>query len=373
MSEKENKIVDFKEKVVLTESQKLIILEMLNNENAETPKIKEILDRVFPGENLDARSKKGIIVREFIAEKGLDYRAAKEWVVKKDIQLTEEQKQYITNNIKSEKPLQMARVLFNNHNLTNLDSETRAIYSYIKELPSLVKAGSLDKQNYNVEEYKPPKTDDQCISRINQYVDNANFDRAKLTEKQKRDIKNLIGYLHSTRYVLQIQTYALEEDRRLFESSFIRCTYNRDLEEQEVDQYIMYATEVVSGKQIAKRIEQFEKQQDETLEETGKANMGMVEAVKVLRTDLHQCITRQRQLLKALEGERQKRMESQKEDNTSILDLLSYWKDYERRQHLLKLADIRESQLKDEIERLKNLDEVKLEIFGISERELIGQ
>src|ERR1041384_4522829 len=172
MSEKENKIVDFKEKVALTESQKLIILEMLNNENAETPKIKEILDRVFPGENLDARSKKGIIVREFIAEKGLDYREAKEWVVKKDIQLTEEQKQYITNNIKSEKPLQMARVLFNNHNLTNLDSETRAIYSYIKELPSLVKAGSLDKQNYNVEEYKPPKTDDQCISRINQYVDN---------------------------------------------------------------------------------------------------------------------------------------------------------------------------------------------------------
>ena len=362
-----------KREVILTDSQKARILEMLMENPEKPPKIKDVIkDPGVFNKEIDAREMEGLAVRKFIAEKGLNYHKAREWIAEKVIVLTEENKEYIVNNISNEKPLQMARIIFNNYNLTNLDLETRAVYAYIKELPSQVKAKSLDKNNYNLEEYRPPKTDDQCIARINKFVNNANLVREKLTEKQKRDIKNLIGYLHNTRYISQIETYATYPDRELFESSFIRCTYNRDLEEQEVDQYIMYATEVVSGKQIAKRIEQFEKQQDETLEETGKANMSMVEAVKVLRTDLHQCITRQRQLLKALEGERQKRMELIKEDNTSILDLLSYWKDYARRQHLLKLAQIRESQLIDEIERLKTLDEVKLEIFGITQNEILG-
>lgn len=362
-----------KKEVILTDSQKARILEMLMENPEKPPKIKDVIkDPGVFNKEIDAREMEGLAVRKFIAEKGLNFHKAREWRPEKIINLTEEQKTYIANNISNEKPLQMARILFNNNELTNLDTETRAIYSYISSLPSQVKAKSLDKETYALDEYKPPKTEDQAIARINKYVNNANLIKEKLTEKQKRDIKNLQGYLHSMRYTAQIETYALEKDRELFESSFIRCTYNRDLEEQEVDQYVMYATEVVSGKQIAKRIEQFEKQQDETLEETGKANMGMVEAVKVLRTDLHQCITRQRQLLKALEGERQKRMETQKEDNTSILDLLSYWKDYARRQHLLKLAQIRESQLIDEIERLKTLDEVKLEIFGITQNEILG-
>ncbi len=45
-------------------------------------------------------------------------------------------------------------MLFNNHELTNLDTETREIYSYIKELPSQVKASSLDKEIYSLDEYK---------------------------------------------------------------------------------------------------------------------------------------------------------------------------------------------------------------------------
>lgn len=362
-----------KKEVVLTPEQQARILEMLASDLDHPPKVKDIIkDPGVFNKEIDAREMEGLAVRKFIAEKGLKFHPAKEHIPAKEIVLTEEQKEYIINNIKNEKPLQMARTLFNNRELSNLASETVAIRDYIKSLPAQVRESQLEKDEYSETEYKPPKTDDQCIARINRYVNNANYIKEKLTEKQKRDIRNLIGYLHSTRYIAQIETYPLSIDRELFESSFIRCTYNRDLEEQEVDQYIMYATEVVSGKQIAKRIEQFEKQQDETLEETGKANMSMVEAVKVLRTDLHQCITRQRQLLKALEGERQKRMELIKEDNTSILDLLSYWKDYARRQHLLKLAQIRESQLKEEIERLKTLDEVKLEIFGITQNEILG-
>jgi len=363
-----------KENVILTDSQKARILEMLMENPEKPPKIKDIIkDPGVFNKEIDAREMEGLAVRRFIAEKGLKFHKAREWIPTKTIELNEEQKLFIANNVGTMKALEMSRTLFNDTELTNLDLETRSIYEFIKTIPSNVSNKTIKDENLVTDNYKPPKTEDQTITRINRYVNNANLTREKLTEKQKRDIKNLIGYLHTTRFLQEMGTYSRQEDRELFESEFIRCTYNRDLEEQEVSQYIMYCTDVVIAKDIKKRIEDFEGAQDDWISENQKPNMTYVEATNGLRNEYNQCIGRQKSLLKALEGERQKRMENQKEDNTSILDLLSYWKDYERRQHLLKLANTRDEELKEEIERLKSLDEIKLEIFGINPRELMGE
>jgi len=364
-----------KKDVILTDPQKARILEMLMVDPEKPPKIKDIIkDPGVFNKEIDAREMEGLAVRRFIAEKGLNFHKARDWRPTKVVILTEEQKEFISNNAVTMKPLEMARILFKNEELTNLDLETRAIYEYIKTLPSNISNAIVKSENLVIDDYKPPKTEDQTISRINKYVNNANLNREKLTEKQKRDIKNLIGYLHTTRFLQEIGTYSRQEDRELFESEFVRCTYNRDLEEQEVSQYIMYSTDVVIAKQIKKRWQELEAAQDEQMAENhNRPNMALVESIGQMRNEYNQCLGRQKSLLKALEGERQKRMESNKEDNTSILDLLSYWKDYERRQHLDKLAEIRDSELKDEIERLKSLDDIKLEIFGISPKELMGE
>ena len=367
-------LVEKKKDVVLTDSQKARVLEMLMENPEKPPKIKDIIkDPGVFNKEIDAREMEGLAVRRFIAEKGLKFHKAREWIPTKTIELNEEQKLFIANNVGTMKALEMSRTLFNDTELTNLDLETRSIYEFIKTIPSNVSNKTIKDENLVTDNYKPPKTEDQTITRINRYVNNANLTREKLTEKQKRDIKNLIGYLHTTRFLQEMGTYSRQEDRELFESEFIRCTYNRDLEEQEVSQYIMYCTDVVIAKDIKKRIEDFEGAQDDWISENQKPNMTYVEATNGLRNEYNQCIGRQKSLLKALEGERQKRMENQKEDNTSILDLLSYWKDYERRQHLLKLANTRDEELKEEIERLKSLDEIKLEIFGINPRELMGE
>lgn len=358
--------------VILTDNQKLIILEMLNADPDHPPKVKDIIEKVF-GKKIDAREMPGIAVRKFISEQGLKYTGARTNIPAKVIVLTEEQKEFIVNNVRSMKPLELGRVLFKNENLTNLDIEVREIYKFLKTLPNNITNSSVKSEELNISDYEPPKTEDQTIKRVNKYVSNAGLIKEKLTEKQKRDIKNLIGYLHTTRLLSQINTYSSAIDRELFESEFIRCTYDKALTEEEVDQYIIYATEVVSGRQIAKRIEMFERDQDANREGDGKLTMTLVELVNTLRQDLNQCITRQRALLKALQGERKERLNAQLEDNTSILDLLSYWKDYERRQHLLKLAGIRDEKLKDEIERLKSLPDIITEIFGISQKELLGE
>ncbi len=357
--------------IVLTDEQKAKILELFTN--SDKPMMVKDIILAITGQQLDARTKWGMAIREFISQQGLTYRGAREYIPPKVVELNEEQKLFITNNCGAMKPLEMARTIFNNRELTNLDVETRKIYEYIKTLPNNVSNKIVSQEDLVIDEYKPPKTEDQTIARINKFVNNANFNKEKLTEKQKRDIRNLIGYLHTVRFLQEIATYPRQLDRDLFESEFIRCTYNRDLEEQEVSQYIMYASDVVTAKQIKKRIQELDEAQDEQMaENNNRPNMALVESINSMRRDYDQCIGRQKTLIKALEGERQKRMENQKEDNTSILDLLSYWKDYERRQHLAKLADIRDQTLKDEIERLKSLPDIIVEIFGASDNELLG-
>lgn len=357
-----------KKKVILTPEQQLVILEMLNENPEKPPMVKDVLFKLF-NRKIDAREMEGIAVREFIAEKGLKYRGAREYISEKNIILTEEQKEFITNNVGSMKPLELARILFKNEQLSNLDAETREIYKYIKTLPSMV-VGQRDKE-INVDDYRPPKTDDQAIARINKYVNNASLEKTKLSENQKKDIKNLIGYLHSTRFLSQIGTYSLSDDRELFESEFVRCAFNKTLTEEEADQYIIYATEVVIAKQISKRIEQFENQQDDSLEETGKMSMTLVEAVSSLRGEFNQCITRQRGLLKALQGERNQRIKNEQTNKYSFSDMVVYYQKEENFQHLMKLKEMRDKLLLDEINRLKSMSAMKAEVFGLSERELL--
>ena len=62
------------------------------------------------------------------------------------------------------------------------------------------------------------------------------LDKDKLTAKQKKELISLISYLHTFRFLHQIGTYGTEEDRELFESSFIRYSYDKaDLTQEEVN------------------------------------------------------------------------------------------------------------------------------------------
>jgi len=359
------------EKFILSEEQKNIILGKLVADQSVPPTIKQIIDLLFPDRALDARSKEGRSIREFIASKNLDYTGARTWIPKKTITLTEEQKSFISNNIHTTKPLEMARMLFDNRELTNTDYETREIYKYIKTLPNNIQSQSIG-DPINVKEYQPPKTEDQAIARINKYVQNSDVDRNKLTEKNRRDIKNMLGYVHTMRYLSQIETYASVSERDLFESEFIRCTYDKSLTEEEVSQYIMYCTEVVIAKQISKRIQDLESLQDIQLDENnGRLNMSLVETVSSLRKEYNDCIGRQKSSLKSLQGERKERMKNEGANKGNIADLIVYAQNEEKRQHLLKIAADRRDRIKNEIGRIKNMDEIKAEIFGITEKEIL--
>ncbi len=352
--------------IQLDDNQQLLILKEWNERKTNPPSLTELIKVAFNGD-FDNRSPHGKAVRKFLASRKLVL--PKEVSKTASIQLTEEQKEYIGNNCANMTSVEMARELFNNQILGPLNAETRIISTYIKTLPDIIRAV---KDVPEIEEYKAPVQLVNAIARINKYI----FEPMvleKLGPSQKKNVQALMGYLHTFRFVTHINTYETKEDRELFESGFIRnCHDKADLTEEEVDQYIMYSSEVVIDKSILRRIEMFSKKLDDTMAEDGKLGIALVEAITSLRSEHNQCVDRQRKLLEALQGKRSERLKDRIKENASILNLVELWKFEKTRREMIEVAEKQKQLLKDEIDRLSTMDEIKSRVLGISTSEILN-
>ena len=82
-------------------------------------------------------------------------------------------------------------------------------------------------------------------------------------------VKRFIEQGHTFRFNHQINSLAATTDRELFESSFIRYTFDKgDLTQEEVDQYIVLATEVVIAANIQGRIEHLQGLLDDSADDS---------------------------------------------------------------------------------------------------------
>lgn len=355
----------------LTDQQKAAILNGWNNQPDEPPSLIELTKAAFPNvENVDGRSKEGRAVKAFLASRQLKARGTQDYVPKDKLELTEEQKEYISNSVTTMKAVEMARAIFSNDHLTNLNQETRTVNEYIKTLDKKVVYG--DTEEVPDSDYKAPKTIDRALGKINRYV-HEGIDRDKVSSKNKRDTQSLIGYLHTYRFLHQINTYPTQTDRELFESSFIRYTYDKaDLTQEEVDQYIVLSTEVVISANIQRTIQILQVQIEQEVESGNKIPMTLVEASNTARTEYNQCVNRQQKLLSDLKVKRSEKLSKQTKENASILNLVQIWKDEESRKKMIKLADLQKKALEQEIERLSTMDEIKCRIMGLPEDEALN-
>lgn len=101
--------------------------------------------------------------------------------------------------------------------------------------------------------------------------------------------------------------------------------------------------------------------------------MSLVEAINTAQNEYHQSVNRQQKLLESLKEKRSDRLKNQLKENASILNLVELWKDEESRVKMIKLAELRKKAVKDEVEKLSNMDEIKARIMGISEDEILNQ
>jgi uroporphyrinogen-III decarboxylase len=87
---------------------------------------------------------------------------------------------------------------------------------------------------------------------------------------------------------------------------------------------------------------------------------------------LHQCKDRQKKLLDVLTEKRSERLTSQVNENASILNLVQMWRDEEGRKELLKIAQLEQQSIVDEVERISSVSEIKLKILGLSKNQILN-
>ena len=361
--------------VELTDEQKADVLNEWNKNPNSPPAIKKLTQIAFPDvseELQDGRSKYGRAVKAYLASQDLKARGAHEYQPKESVELTEEHKEFVKNNGSMMSSVEIARTIFNDQSISNLHTETRAVNEYIKELGEEIVSFE-DVQEVPEEQYFPPKTFSACLSKVMRYVPNG-IDKSKMTSIDKRGVTKLIGYLTTHRFIHQINSYTSQSDRDLFESSFVRYTFDKpDLTQEEIDQYIVLSSEVIIAASIQRRSERLQGLLDITADDSEgrRINMGLVTAIGTAQTEYNQCVARQHKLLSDLKEKRSTRLSKEIKENASILNLVELWKEEESREKLLKMAEIRRSILKDEVERLSTMDEVKARIMGLDEDEVI--
>lgn len=355
--------------IELSSEQQLLILKAWER-NPIPPSISELVKACWadlPIEQCDARSKYGRVIKEFIVSKKLNDGITEQ--KSKNKELSNDFKQYIINNCSTMKPIEMARVLYNNPSLSPASAESREISAYCKTInPNILYGGEVPENDY-----KPPTTMDRLVARVRKYVKEAEgWDFRKLTPRQKKQCEALMGYLHTFRFKHQIDTYEQINSKVLFESSFLKYTYDKDdLTQEEIDQYILLCSEIVMMTNIQQTIDMLQREQDRAIDEDGKISLALVEAIKTAREEHNSCTKRQQSLYKALTQERSKKLSEEIKDKASLLNLVNLWKQEESRLQMIKMANERKQKLNEEIDRLESMDDLRARIIGISKNEIL--
>lgn len=356
------KIVELNDDDFLSQEQENKIIEAWNSGKTS---IEDIGEAVF-GYKIDIRSKQAFLIKEFIANKGKKIEKKQQ----PSLQLSEEQRQFVDNNKQNMGALQIARILFNNKNLTALNKETRLVVEYYNSGDKPV----YDKKKYVDGEYSPPCKIQDVISIVKENVPSISIDIKNLTSKQRQELTSLMSFLGTMRFIIHANAFEEEEDRKLFISEFVRCCYDKpDLSEEEVDQYIVYSNEVIISKNILKSIDKFQKSLEEShdSEDGKKLSMTLVEMIGKMRDEYNQSIARQTRLLSDLKGTRSKRIERQGKDLSSVNNLVQAWKDETFRAQTIHLAELKKQSTKEGIEEISDMDEFKARVFGLSKAEAI--
>ena len=335
----------------------------------DPPSLMELMSAAYPDKpDLDGRSKEARELKQYLSS--FQIKADGSHVYKpKTIELTDEQNEFVDNNAMLMSAVYIARTIFDDPTLTNFNAETKAVQERIDQINPQI----LHQEETATERYEPPNTFDKALRTINRYV-YEKIDKTKINSKQKNSVHALLGYLNTYRFIQQANTYEALNHRELFESSFVRYSHDKpDLTQEEVDQYIVLATEVVIGFMIQARSERLQTLLDTAADDTEgrRIAMGLVQAISAAQTEYNQCVTRQQKLLGDLKEKRSDKLRKEIKENASILNLVEMWRDEESRKKLIKLAELRKKVVKKEIEKLTDMDEVKARIMGISESEVL--
>lgn len=323
------------------------------------------------GRLMDGRCREGRAVKSYLIANNKNYNTTKS-EAKNVVELSVSQKEFLmSEQISSEmQPIEIARVVFEDENVKALSTPHRLVLSFLEEFrPDIVDEGaSLSKRRWT-----PPKSLQMTIRRVNKWCDiRLKEDPECISSKYNRYIGKLLEYYGIFKLSQTINSFKTESDRELFESEFVRATWDKpDLTVDEINLYMMICSNYVRATHIQKRLDCFNSMLENEELESGDLTMRLTENVKATNEELNACEKRIESITHKLNGSRADRLKNQSKSAGSIVDLVREVQEQEGRKRLYDMAQQRAKLVKDEAERIESLDEFKARVFGISQEELL--
>ncbi len=165
-------------KIVLTDSQCLVILKEWDSRPNNPPSVGELIELVFPDieeKFKDPRTKYGRVIKEYLISKDLKQSNN----TPPPPILKEEDKEYILNHCSTMKVMEMCKEIFKNPRIGANSLEVMLVKNFINS--DVPKETLYDKnESLDTGGFRPPKTIEQAAYRINTHVEGANFDSKKV-------------------------------------------------------------------------------------------------------------------------------------------------------------------------------------------------
>lgn len=349
----------------LTPEEQAKVLEAWNRGETEISRIVKFAI----GDEYDGRSKKGLLVKKFLAAQNCNFTTATLKISKMSkIVLSDADKELIGNNAaKNMTPMEMTWLIFKDRTLTPLSSEFRVVKAFFDTLDDKVKsAGNGDT---DIQQYHPAFTEDQALARINKYAHEP-IDKDTMTPHQKEWVRRLIRYMQTHRFVFEINNLLKNSERILFESSFVKYTYNKpDLEGEHVDSYITLCGTIITRYRMQIEESMLVQAQESAMAADGKIPMIIVDAINNVRTAISELEIRQKKIVDGLTTARSDRLKGLNGSNNTMLNLVEAFKYDKKRKQILELIEARRTLVKKDATRLKDMDEFAVEILGLKNEE----
>lgn len=370
-------IYDDKGVVQLTDIQKFKIVDYWNKSDPNDLSIDKIQVVVF-GKAYDTRERPAQAVKKYLATKNLKAPAKP---LPRFVVLNDQHKEYIVNNYNGKNALEVAKDVFNNRDLTATHPESKAVFEFIavtdkKRFVLLSSDSSID--GMEDKEYFPPKHLYQAAARVNRYVSGANIpnEEWKKNSRIKAYLEKLIDFCHNQRFVHKASKYMRTVERNVFEGQFISLVWDKvDLTPEEISLYVDICEDFIAEMRLDDEIDLYEDQLRTSAggdNEGKKLSMSISEHLGNLRDEKGKNKKRRKELIETLQGKRSERIDKRRKENSSVLNLVEAWKFEEKRLQTIAIAERRKESVKEEIDRLANMDDIKALLAGISIEKMLN-
>lgn len=319
--------------------------------------IMDLAKYVFGKDDLDNRSEEVRKVKLYIQKlkKNPEY-----------IELSEDQRRLIEENVATMGAVEIARYIFSNPELAPLSKESQTVDKFIK-----INGWKQDPLVVNNKNYTAPKAYSLLIRKVNNAKPEVTLDEKTLSNIDKRWLDLLRNCLQSPRFRSTIDSIRSQEDKELFEAEFINGVFGKELNSEELNMYISLCSDYVLLKQIKKQLDLLNDELTDSIDDEDKSiKMSLTEAFGKKGKEYDDCAKRIKGLQEALSGSRAKRMQHQTAANSSLTAFVEAWKEEDSRQRMIIIAKAREKEVEKEMDRLETAEEFIALVMGISREEI---